>query len=576
MCARLRSSIITKRQGISQAQPTLALAASSLDWLAGIIIVVSVMAAASMFLWPSTLEFPMDDTYIHFVYAENLSEQGGLFFNSPTEIGVGSSSLLWVLILAAGHWAGLSMHWVAKLVGVASLAGVGIGLYYLLRLLLPGWAALVAALLVVLSGHMLWFALSGMETMLYLGLGILALLCYREQRWGWLGVVLGLLIITRPEGIVLALVIGLFDIWRHRALRGGLVVAGLVTTLICGPWFLYLWLRTGYLLPTSAIGKHFNMIASIQVATRNIQSLVWMSRFPALAYPLIMIGYVIEFVLGGFALPEPYFYIDVGLGSVSFRLSIWVVLGLATVVLPLIWISFKRLVSFLKTPRWIQDQARLPLLIFLVWLILHNLCYMVYLPSIGTASRYAVVNHIALWLALSLGIWFARGTRFKLWLATGVAIIALANTVYWNQVYDANIEHMLKVRLAAADYLRKNISDGEICAASDIGALRYFSQRPLMDLLGLIDPGLSQWYLADQLDQYLIENRVTCLAIPGRPGTTADGVFDVAKELGVSGSNLFELQQLEVFEIDRERWHQGYLPTTNAQATITIYKLIEQ
>ena len=66
------------------------------------------------------------------------------------------------------------MHWVAKLAGLAGLAAVGIGLYHLLRPLLRPWPALLGSLLVVPSGHMLWFALSGMETMLFLALGILA------------------------------------------------------------------------------------------------------------------------------------------------------------------------------------------------------------------------------------------------------------------------------------------------------------------------------------------------------------------------------------------------------------------
>ena len=211
----------------------------------------------------------MDDSYIHLVYAENLSEHGGLFFNDPSEKGVGSSSILWVLILGAGNWAGLSMHWVAKLVGVASLSVVGIGLYHLLRPLVLPWIALVGSLLVILSGHMIWFALSGMETMLFLALGILALLCYREERWGWLGVALGLLIITRIEGIILALVIGGFDIWRHKAIRRGLLVVGALSILIGGPWMLYLWLRTGYFLPTSGIGRHFSNIISIQIATED-------------------------------------------------------------------------------------------------------------------------------------------------------------------------------------------------------------------------------------------------------------------------------------------------------------------
>ena len=468
------------------------------------------------------------------------------------------------------------MHWVAKLVGLASLAAVGVGLYYLLRPLLPAWVALVAALLVVLSGHMLWFALSGMETMLFLALGVLALLFYREQRWGWLGVALGLLIITRLEGVALVLAITLLDVWRYRSVRGGLLVAGGITALICCPWILYLWLRTGNIIPTSGLGKHFSLIASIRVAAKSNRALGLISRLPALAYPLIWTGYMIEFILGGFALPAPYLNISLGLGSFSYKLSVWAILGLVAVVLPLMWVSLARLAKFLKTPGWAQDQARLPLLLLLVWMVMHNLVYLVYLPSIGTASRYAALNHIGLWLVLGLGLWLVRQTRYRYWLAAGLAVIALANTVYWNKVYDANLEHMLLVRIAAAEYLRDNLVQGETCAASDIGALRYYGQRPLVDLGGLIDPGLRRWYLAGKLDEYLLDNRVSCLALPGRSGVATDGVFDIAKELGISNSDLFELEQGKVFQIDRERWLLGYYPTINYQATVTIYKLIEQ
>jgi hypothetical protein len=576
MYARLRSNIITKRRGMDRTLPALSFPVVSIDWLAGTVIVAAIITASIIFLRPSPLEFPMDDTYIHFVYAENLSGHGGLFFNSPSEKGVGTSSLLWVLILAAGNWAGFSMHWVAKLVGVASLAIVGIGLYSLLRPLLPAWVALSAVLLVVLSGHMLWFALSGMETMLFLALGILALLCYRQQRWGWLGIVLGLLILTRLEGAVLALVIGLFDIWRYRAVRRGLLISGLVSALICFPWLLHLWSRTGDIIPTSGSGKHFSMVTGIQVATKSFKSIAWLSYFPALAYPLTWTGYMIEFILGGFALPAPYLHFSLGLGSFSYKLSIWAILGLVTVVLPLMWISLARLMRFLKTPGWAHDQTRLPLLLLLIWMVLNNLVYMIYLPSIGTASRYAVPNHIVLWLSLGLGLWFVHRTHYVYWLAAGLSAIALANMVYWNRVYDANLEHMLNVRIAAAEYMRENLAQRETCAATDIGALRYYSQRPLVDLGGLVDPGLGRWYMAGKLDQYLIDNGVSCLVLPGRTGTTTDGVFDIAKELGLSNSKLFELKPVKVFQIDRERWLVGYYPVINYQATVTIYNLIGQ
>ena len=328
MDTRWSSQPKTKRQGIRTRLPAKALATDLPRWLSPTIVVAIILIVSSIFLWPSPLEFPMDDTYIHFVYAENLSEHGGLFFNDPAEKGVGTSSLLWVLILGVGNWAGLSMHWVAKFMGVASLATVGIGLYYLLRPLLSPWRALVVTLLVILSGHMLWFSLSGMETMLFLALGILALLCYREERWAWLGIVLGLLVITRLEGIILAFVIAGFDIWRRRAIRSGLLVAGAVTGLICFPWILYLWQRTGHFLPTSGIGRHYSNITAIQRIAEHSESLAWISQFPMLVYPLTWIGYSIEFILGGYALPAPYLNITPDVGSFSYKLSIWAILGL--------------------------------------------------------------------------------------------------------------------------------------------------------------------------------------------------------------------------------------------------------
>jgi hypothetical protein len=537
------------------------------------IILLSIISVAIIYLWPSPVEFPMDDTYIHFVYAENLSGQGGLFFNTPSEKGVGTSSIIWVLLLAAGDRVGLSMNIMAKILGISSLAVLGVGIYLLLRPIYLALLSLAASLLIVLSGHMLWFALSGMETVLFLALGILALLCYRDKHWGWLGILLGLLVLTRQEGVLLAIVIGLFDIWRYKGIQRGLVMAGLACVLISGPWLIYLWLRTGYPFPTSGIGKHLSNIVSIQIAAGSNPQLIWLSRMPWLAYPLTWTGYMIEFILGGFALPKPYLFIDLGFSSFHYRLSIWAIIGIVTVVILLLWLSLRHLIKFLRTPGWMKDEMRLPLVIFLVWMILNNLSYMIYLPIIGTASRYASLNHIALWIALVLGIWYTRKSSFRLWAIAGLFIIALANTILWDKVYEANLEHMVNVRIAAADYIRERIPQEEICGATDIGALRYFSQKQIADLGGLIDPNIGHWYLEGKSDQYLVENGITCLALPGQAGSTTDGVIDIAKELGLTQSKLFTLQQLVVFEIDRERWLLGYLPVINYQATVTVYRL---
>jgi hypothetical protein len=515
----------------------------------------------------------MDDTYIHFVYAQNLAEQGRLMFNFAGERGVGSTSLLWVLLLAGGHALGLSMHVSAKALGIASLATVSAGLYLLLR---PIWGpvpALAGALLVGLSGNMLWFALSGMETMLFLALGMLALLIYREERWGWLGITLGLLALTRPEGLALAVAVECVELWRHKGIRRGIVVAGLLCALICGPWFGYLLWRTGHVLPTTAVGKQLSLSIATRLVVQRNESLAVLGRFPALIYVGLWLVYLLEFTLGGMALPPPHIPIGAALGNPDYALSVWAIVGWASVIIPLLWMAGRRVATLRQWPDRVKSRDRRPMIVFLVWAALHNLGYMIVMPALGTASRYGALNHVALWSALTLGL-IGHGRRARLWLAGGLIVIATANTVYWNGVYDANLDHMQNVRIAAARFVRDDLSLDEQCAASDVGAMRYYSQRPIVDLCGLIDPNAGQWFLRGEYDRYVAENGVTCLILPGRIGATDEGWFDIAEAMGLTTSPLFEMRQVAVFEIDHDRWLHGYLPTANYQATVVIYRLL--
>ena len=217
-----------------------------------------------------------------------------------------------------------------------------------------------------------------------------------------------------------------------------------------------------------------------------------LSLFPALVYPLTWFLYIIEFVLGGIALPPPKLVINPGLGSIGFPLSIWAILGWAAVIWPLCLYCVGWARRSVRKPGWFQDERHLPLVVFFVWVVLHNLTYMVLFPSIGNASRYGMLNLVALWLILLFGLWRVDKPSIKLWLVAGLTVIAFANTLYWNKVYDANLEHMLQVRISAADYIRENIPQSEKCAAYDVGAIRFYSGRPIIDLGGLIDPSLIQ------------------------------------------------------------------------------------
>src|SRR5215207_8743450 len=165
------------------------------------LVATTIAIEACAFLMPAPMEFPMDDTYIHYVYADNLILQGQLFFSDVNEKGVGATSPLWVILLAGLKLLGIPLWLSAKVLGVMGLITVTGGVYVLFR---PTWRSpflFLAVILLSISGNLVWFALSGMETMLFLSTGILTLIVYRQEKWIWLGIMIGLMTLVRPEGV---------------------------------------------------------------------------------------------------------------------------------------------------------------------------------------------------------------------------------------------------------------------------------------------------------------------------------------------------------------------------------------
>ncbi|RJP51444.1 MAG: hypothetical protein C4583_08560 [Anaerolineaceae bacterium] len=542
-------------------------------WIIPACIAAFILAAAFLYLYPSPREFPMDDAYIHFVYAENLAEHGKLFFSFPDEKGLATSSFLWVVLLAAGHTLGIPVHLTAKALGVASLILVGIGVYLLLRSLWTPLRSAAAALLVSLSGNLLWFSLNGMETTLFLALGVLTLLSHRAGRWGWFGFLAALLTLTRPEGLFLLAAIGLAELLAHGRLRREFVLAASIGLLLAAPWYGYIKLRTGHFLPTSASAKQFGSAVATNFLLEQYHLPKFLGSISNLLYPAMWIAYLLEFGLGGMALPPPKFRMAGVAGSPGVDISVWAFLAAAMVI----WLMYRAGARFFKSSKWIswsRDPRKRELLILFFWVVLHNLAYMLLLPIPGTASRYGAVNYIILWIGIVAGFSSLARISFRRWVVgLFLLVIALANGLYWNRVYDANIEHMLDARIAAARYVRENFSDGELCAAFDVGSLRYYSDRPLVEIAALMNPDGADKFFEGGADDYLVEHGVTCLVLPGRTGQQSEGILDFAAIMGLTDSPLFEMELVKVFEIDHDRWLLGYLPTVNYQASVTIYWL---
>ena len=198
--------------------------------------------------------FPLDDAWIHRVYARALAGFQGFAYN-PGQQETGATSPLWALVSAPAHWlqpAGdhavvLAVKWL----GVALAAVALTGLTRLGRRLTGSAAVgLIAACVLAAEPRLAFAALSGMETPLALALWFwgTALLLEGRTRLGPL--LLGLAVTARPELVVvvgLTLLLGLIA-------RGGRLAAWTGAALAATPsllWAAFCLIATGRPLPAT-------------------------------------------------------------------------------------------------------------------------------------------------------------------------------------------------------------------------------------------------------------------------------------------------------------------------------------
>ncbi len=208
----------------------------------------------------------VDDAYISFRYAQNLVTGHGLVFN-PGERVEGYTNFLWTVILSLFMRLGFD----------PSVASIGLGaafgvatlwlVYQFCRLSLPSepMIPILATLCLALDGSFALWAVSGMETTMFafLVLGGLACHVWEEQRSkrGFLsGAVIALAAMTRPEGLLVFVVVMLHQVLDRLVVRrqlpssAELAKAGAFLSIYL-PYFLWRYYYYGFLLPNTFYAK---------------------------------------------------------------------------------------------------------------------------------------------------------------------------------------------------------------------------------------------------------------------------------------------------------------------------------
>ena len=218
--------------------------------------------------------FPLDDSWIHQVFARNLAEHGQWAFVLGTP-SAASTSPLWTVLLAIGDGLHLPLMLWAYALGFVALVAVGLIGARLAEQIQPDVprVGLFSGLLLVIAWHLVWAAAAGMETILYCALSLSLIgLTWRElstsaspgmgyafRRGLGVGIVGGLLTLTRPEGAGLVGLCGLLLLIAHpqrwRDYLGWALGVGVAWLLVVAPDVLLNLSVNGTVLPDTSAAK---------------------------------------------------------------------------------------------------------------------------------------------------------------------------------------------------------------------------------------------------------------------------------------------------------------------------------
>jgi hypothetical protein len=157
-------------------------------WLAGLLLVgclsLGLFALTAHRFTGGQMGVPLDDAWIHLQFARNLARGDGFSFN-PGQPTAGSTAPLWTLLLAAVYFVGGALDGAVAgpvLSAICFLAALAATYGLARRLTGERWAAGLAGAVVAVNGRMVWAGLSGLETCLFAALSLLAIRAHLGDR----------------------------------------------------------------------------------------------------------------------------------------------------------------------------------------------------------------------------------------------------------------------------------------------------------------------------------------------------------------------------------------------------------
>ncbi len=415
-----------------------------------LLIVVAILSLGSYIIRSSTAEgpgFPLDDAWIHQTYARNLIQHTEWSFIPGFPSG-GSTAPIWSAILAIGYVVRISPFLWTYFLGFVMLLCLAYVCNAWLRLRsphFPSWFAFIG-LIILLEWHLVWEALSGMETLAMALLAVFVLIQMDRNTGNFrlIGTLIGVGIWIRPDAVLLVLPAMWLLIFRHypewkKVIRQGfLLTGGLLAVAL--PYLFFNLAVSGSVWPNTFYAKQAEYAVLSEIP-------LWTRILDQIRMPLVGVGILL--------LP-----------------------GIVAMV-----------VDVVRTRSWGRIAP-------LLWILTYLLLYAYRLPVTYQHGRYAMPVIPAV-IVLGLEGIAILGDRFRtlpIWrpisrtwgISIGVVLV-----IFWvlgGRSYVRDVAIIETEMVAAAKWIEENTPVEALVAGHDIGALGYYGDRNIIDLAGLISP----------------------------------------------------------------------------------------
>lgn len=436
-------------------------------------------------------KFSTEDSYITYRYAKNLAEGKGFVYNQNEQF-LGTTAPFYALILASFGFLGFNIPSIGGLLSAFSL-GLTVILIYLLTLK-KGYplVGLLSGLFILLNP---WFLMTfGSETYFQLLMIVSAFYFYDQKKYILTAIFCALAFLVRADGIIPVAVIAIDYLIKNKKIP---LKEGILFVILCAPIFLFYNFSFNTFLPATLESKQAQYASGLWrgflPGTLNFMGLL-------LKENSLLLSFVPLLVIGGIA--------------ILLSRKIW--------YLFILWAVLHTLgYAFLKVSFY--HWYAIPLIFLLMLISAFSIRFIKSIPLLFKKNQIKKWNRkkfnqeikISIEKFKDPGLSLKWGYRILSLAILGFILIALAGGIKsYHDKYKVLPFPKLELYTKAGKWAAVNTEPDSSIASLEVGYFGYYAQRKIIDLVGLITPGVSshirrgdfQWAVKEYKPDYFIYN----------------------------------------------------------------------